>query len=146
MSNASHIVDSRQTRNGSRGDDSSGCPDARNRVLLVDDEEAVAEMASIVLEEAGYVVEHVGTGAQAIARVEAAGDRFCVVLLDLGLPDIGGARVLERIRSVRPGLRVVVCSGGRSTTPPGAADVLPKPYDFDALLSAVRGPVVGCES
>jgi PAS domain S-box-containing protein len=63
----------------------------RKRVLLVEDNEDAAMALSMCLEEYGYVVEHVGTCADAL-RVARSG-RFDAVLTDLGLPDGSGIEV-----------------------------------------------------
>ena len=60
-----------------------------------------------------------------------------LVIVDLGLPDMGGAEVVSRARALRPGLPVIVASG--RDIDGDVADVveLPKPYDLASLLNAV---------
>jgi two-component system KDP operon response regulator KdpE len=93
----------------------------------------------MILQDEGYEVECARTGAGALARIESA--EVCdlsLVLLDLGLPDMHGTAVLDRIAATRPTLPVVVCSGGRAERRDHAAGILAKPYQFDELLAIVR--------
>jgi DNA-binding response OmpR family regulator len=67
------------------------------RILIVEDEQNIASFVKLYLEKAGYAVERVGTGRDAIARVQAFAP--ALVLLDLNLPDIDGLEVCRRIRA-----------------------------------------------
>jgi len=85
------------------------------RVLIVDDvEELRGVLAQALRLRGGFeIVGLAGTGEAAIA---AAGDRQPdIVVLDLGLPDLAGHEVMNRLRAVAPGARIVVYSG--SLTP-----------------------------
>lgn len=66
------------------------------RLLLVEDDAAIAAPLCYALERAGHVVTHVLLGGDALARV--AGDRPDLLILDVGLPDISGFEVLARLR------------------------------------------------
>ncbi len=79
-------------------------------ILLVEDEPGVAFLEREVLERAGFEVEQVGCGEEAIACLE--GNRsMALVVLDYILPDMNGAEVLARLEE-RPGdLPVVVVTG-----------------------------------
>ena len=69
---------------------------ARAKVLVVEDEPAIADVVSRYLQRAGYRTAVAGTGRDALGRVEAA--RPDVVVLDLMLPDIDGLEVMRRLR------------------------------------------------
>jgi CheY-like chemotaxis protein len=71
-----------------------------HRVLVVDDQLAVAEVVRGALEEAGYAVTLTSTGVRALNLV--AYDAPDVVLLDLGLPDMLGMEVLDRQVAEKP--------------------------------------------
>ena len=66
-------------------------------VLLVDDNADITGMLSLLLEAQGYRVSTAGTGAEALRCLEAQGAD--VVLCDLGLPDIDGAELAQRLRA-----------------------------------------------
>ncbi|HET6967037.1 MAG TPA: response regulator transcription factor [Ornithinibacter sp.] len=69
------------------------------RVLVVDDEPEIRAVLRAYLEHDGFVVAEAGTGAEALRRTLATdGSAPDVVLLDIGLPDVGGLDVLRTIR------------------------------------------------
>lgn len=80
----------------------------RTRLLLVEDDDWVAEAATAILEELGFCVDHVWDGPAALARYERA--VHAVILLDLRLPGIQGLEVYARLVQT-PDLRVIFCSG-----------------------------------
>ncbi len=112
------------------------------KVLLVEDDALIRMVATAMLEDEGYQVEEAGTGAQALATL-AADTRISLMIVDLGLPDMSGVDVVVRARQARPGIRVIIASGGAAD--PNLADVvlLPKPYDNATLTAAVRRAAAG---
>lgn len=80
-----------------------GPPEARPRLLVVEDDDGIAAPLVEGLERDGFAVERVRTGAEALA----AADRADLVLLDLGLPDLEGTEVCRRLRS-RSGVPIIV--------------------------------------
>lgn len=110
-------------------------------ILVVDDDPLFRWALSEVLERAGYRVHPAATGEDGLAAI-----RDCqpgVVLLDIGLPDLHGFRVLEAIHQVRPNLPVLmVTADPRPETRQqalrlGAYAYFEKPYDWTELLAAV---------
>lgn len=128
----------------------SAVPQA-GRVLVVDDEEAVREVAQLLLQRGGLQVETVDGGDSALARVRSADD-LDAVLLDLAMPNRSGADVLRTVRAERPHLPVVIASGykrdvaGQRTNLEGAFGFVPKPYDPDVLLETLRKAVASRRS
>lgn len=112
-------------------------------ILIVDHDDAVREAISAVLADAGIAWADAADGASAL---EAALDTSLgVVILGLQLPDMDGRAVLDRLRSLRPSLRVVVLSDGSDDESVldalrnGACDYLATPiHDEELLLSARR--------
>jgi two-component system KDP operon response regulator KdpE len=111
------------------------------RVLLVDDEIPIQRAVGPLLSSRGYDVRTAATGAQALsAQAEWSPD---LIVLDLGLPDIGGAEVCRRIRegsevpiivlSAREGERDKVEALDR-----GADDYVTKPFGPEELLARIR--------
>ncbi len=110
-------------------------------ILLVDDEKAIQRAMVPLLRSRGYAVSTAETGAAAIAAVEA--ERPDLVVLDLGLPDMDGTVVCERIRaqsnvpilvlSARPTERDKVIALDH-----GADDYVTKPFGPEELLARVR--------
>ena len=121
------------------------------RILIMDDEEGILEVASEALDLLGYRVETARDGQQAIDKYEqamAAGNRFDAVVMDLTIPGgVGGLEVIKHLRKIDPEVRAVV-SSGYSQDPImsdyktfGFNEVLPKPYKLEEL-SQVLGRTI----
>ncbi|CAB4858345.1 unannotated protein [freshwater metagenome] len=67
-------------------------------ILLVEDDDALAELVQLALREISVTIEHAQTGAAALAALERGAPAPRLVLLDLDLPDMRGLQVLERQR------------------------------------------------
>ncbi len=82
---------------------------ADRKILIVDDDPAYRRLLGEILQHEGYAVAEAATGEAGLeSAVEQAPD---VVLLDLGLPDLDGSRVLDRLMKLRPSARVIVITG-----------------------------------
>ncbi len=104
------------------------------RVLIMDDEDYIREVATGILVSFGYSVDVASDGIEAINKVEAAlaeGDPFVAVILDLTIPGgLGGRETLPLIRAIDPDVRAVA-SSGYADDPVMAA---PRSFGFDASL------------
>ncbi len=109
--------------------------------LVIDDEIQIRRLLRIVLEEEGYRVLESETGRQGLSDVALR--RPDVVLLDLGLPDMDGLVVLQRLRewSHVPVLILSVRDGPEDKVmalDAGADDYVTKPFDSTELLARLR--------
>lgn len=110
------------------------------RLLLVEDDEAIAEPLARGLRREGFEVDRVATGAAAVA---ASTDGVDLVLLDLGLPDLDGYEVCRRIRA-RSTLPIIVITARGDEVDRvvglelGADDYLVKPFGFRELVARIR--------
>lgn len=112
------------------------------RLLLVEDNEELAQLLAQRLQAAGYETDVLTTAAEALAAVTTT--RYAAMVLDLGLPDGDGLSVLREIRRGKDPLPVLVLtargglqdrvSGLRS----GADDYLVKPFAFEELLARLE--------
>jgi CheY-like chemotaxis protein len=113
-------------------------------VLVVDDDYAVRSLAASVLYEAGYTVELAEDGVQAIERMSLLGDRVSLVLLDLTMPQLGGAEAAMELRRLQPDIPIGAMSGYGDVEVmerfSGAHidEFLPKPFTPDQLAAKVR--------
>jgi len=111
------------------------------RVLVVDDEAALRRALEINLSAHGYVVEVVGTGEHAVDAV--ARDLPDLVVIDLGLPDMGGVEVIRAIRAWNR-VPIIVLSARDAerdkvaALDAGADDYMTKPFGIDELLARIR--------
>jgi len=109
------------------------------RLLVVEDDDAIAVPLVQGLERAGYSVDRVRTGAEALDRVASAE----LVLLDLGLPDMDGSDVCRLIRSISAVPIIVVSARGDESERVlglelGADDYVVKPFGMRELIARVR--------
>ena len=114
---------------------------AGNRVLIVDDDDAIREVLRQLLSDEGYETVTASDGAAALQALRRAA-RPDLVLLDLMMPGITGWSV-ARSMAADPTLRdipVIIISAMRPPPPypATAARVLTKPIDLDTLLETVR--------
>jgi DNA-binding response OmpR family regulator len=112
------------------------------RILMVEDDAAVAASSADGLAALGFTVEHVTQGAAALAAV-ASIDPPDVVLLDLGLPDMDGQEVCRRIRSTSEVPIIIVSARGDEADRVialelGADDYLVKPFGMRELAARIR--------
>lgn len=111
------------------------------KLLVVEDEQRVASFLVKGLRANGYGVEWVSTGRDALRRAVDAD--VCMVILDLGLPDLDGLDVLESLRKRGATVPVLVLSArGRVNDRVkgldlGADDYLAKPFAFEELLARI---------
>jgi two-component system copper resistance phosphate regulon response regulator CusR len=112
------------------------------RLLVVEDEKRIADFLSRGLQSAGYAVDVVHTGGEAVDRVHAT--EYDLVILDLGLPDMDGLQVLDRFRNRKSVPPVLILSARDSVDDrvrgleQGGDDYLVKPFAFVELLARVR--------
>jgi DNA-binding NtrC family response regulator len=81
------------------------------RILVVEDEVALAQLLEKYLNRLGYEVDACSASKDALDRFEAAPRSYDLVIADLGLPDIPGDTLLTRMLEIRPDLRILICSG-----------------------------------
>ena len=112
-------------------------------ILIVDDERAIRTTLRGVLEDEGYRVTAVGSGEEAIARLQE--ETPDVIFLDIWMPGIDGLDTLAEMKRVRPETAVVMISGHGTietavkATKLGAYDFIEKPLSLEkTLLTAAR--------
>jgi PAS domain S-box-containing protein len=114
------------------------------RILLVDDEEPLANLLRERLERYGYKVVSEVDSAAAFERFCAAPSDFQVVITDQTMPGLTGVELAKRIRQIRPEIPVFICTGYSESVNKEDLKTLPlceivlKPVDMRALNAAMR--------
>ncbi|MCC7485762.1 MAG: response regulator transcription factor [Burkholderiales bacterium] len=112
------------------------------RILITEDDAALAEALQFALAHAGYAVDWVGNGTAADEALKD--DVFGLLILDLGLPKLDGFEVLRRLRRRNTALPVLILSGREKPEEKvlgldlGADDYLVKPFSLNELQARVR--------
>ena len=118
-------------------------------VMIVDDEQALVELAEEVVARLGYEPVGFASSTAALEAFSAAPQRFDAVLTDEMMPDLAGTELARRIRGLRPSIPILMMSG-RAVAPlvdraaqAGIAEVLRKPLHAreiaDALARVLEG-------
>jgi len=108
-------------------------------ILVVDDEEAIQQIARATLENFGYRVISANNGVEAVAVFKQRKDEVKAVVLDSMMPFMDGGAALRALREIAPALKVIGVSGlnvdDRISVGPGGVEAfLTKPYTAQELL------------
>ena len=112
------------------------------RILIAEDDQVLADGLLRALRGSGYAVDQVATGTEADAAV--ASHEFDLLILDLGLPKMGGLEVLRRLRARGSALPVLILTAADSVEQRvtgldvGADDYMAKPFSLQELEARVR--------
>jgi len=112
------------------------------RILISEDDSALAEALRFALTQAGFAVDWVANGLAADEALKGSG--FGLLILDLGLPKLDGLEVLRRLRRRNDPLPVLILSGREQPEEKvagldlGADDYLVKPFSLNELQARVR--------
>jgi putative nucleotidyltransferase with HDIG domain len=116
---------------------------AAERILIVDDEEAIREIVASMLTIAGYKCQQAGSGVEALAILQS-GEEFELMLSDLMMAELDGIGLLERTKEKYPEMPVVMVTAVHDISVAlaairnGAYDYLLKPFEREQLLATVR--------
>jgi CheY-like chemotaxis protein len=113
-------------------------------LLLVEDEELLIEMISIMLESKGYTVYCARDGINAIDLYREHKDKIDLVLTDMGLPELTGMDEYKKLKEIDQNVKVVFASGffdpdiKSELLKAGAKGFIQKPYEANDILRIVR--------
>jgi response regulator RpfG family c-di-GMP phosphodiesterase len=115
----------------------------KEKILLVDDEEAIRSILSMGLGARGYVCDEAESGDQALKKLETRPTDL--VIMDINMPGKTGSEVLPEITQNYPETAVIMASGISDPKviakciQDGAQDYISKPFRFEQVLSSVNG-------
>jgi PAS domain S-box-containing protein len=125
-------------------------PAGKGRVLVVDDESGLVEIACRMLEKLGYTPQGFTSSREALAAVRALPERFDLILSDITMPELTGRQLLAAVKSIRPRLPVLLCTGyaeealdASQLVAAGASGVLLKPFTFEELARGLQAAMNG---
>jgi CheY-like chemotaxis protein len=116
----------------------------KETILLVEDEEALRKLASRTLQSQGYNILEASDGAAALALCQRHLPSIDIVVTDVVMPNLSGVDLVQRLKLVRPKLKVLYMSGYTDSTvvrhgiEETAVNYLQKPFTPDVLRRKVR--------
>ena len=116
----------------------------KETILLVDDEASIRDFASKALRRFGYTALTASSGEEALEVFSRCPNKIDLVILDIGMPGMGGHRCFRELLERDPGLKIIIASGYpiagqvKSTVDAGAVGYMGKPYQLDDLLKKIR--------
>ena len=107
------------------------------RVLVVDDEPAIADALGVILRDEGYEVERAADGCTALAKLSEW--RPDVILSDLTMPHMGGEELLHRLRQMHDFSHIPIVAMSALTPSPGVCfdGFLKKPFSMLSMLAVI---------
>ena len=111
--------------------------------LLIDDEPMVTEICEMMLIKLGYQVLKANSGSEGIKIFEANKNRIDLIISDFNMPGMNGQEVIDKLRVIDHGVKVLLSSGGLSVPHEEDAMVrgfdgfLQKPYSIDILSDKI---------
>ena len=112
-----------------------------DRILIIDDDENIAKILSMVLKQCGYVVDAVVSGKEAIAKI--ASDSYQLAIVDVRLPDIECTKLLSMLYEKSHKMLKVILTGfplsedALRTITQGVDGYLAKPVNIEKLLNTI---------
>ena len=114
----------------------------RSRILVIDDDEAIREVFSMILRQKGYEVDTAQNATEAIEKSRS--NLYHLTLVDIRLPDMEGTKLLEQLMDTTPKMKKIIVTGYPSlnnsveSLNQGADGYLMKPVDAATLLNMVE--------
>ena len=115
----------------------------KDTILLVDDEQVVLDVGTLMIKKFGYKVLLAANGMEASQIFQDNIDDICLVVLDMQLPDENGSTTCKRLKEIRPDVKVLHTSGlGRtpngSSFACGCKGFLLKPFRMEELSKKLK--------
>jgi len=113
-------------------------------VLVIDDEESIRELATIMLEDFGFNVITANDGQEGLKTYQNHKGNIVLVLLDMTMPKLDGAACFSQLKNINPDVRVLLSSGYNEQDATnrfvgkGLAGFIQKPYSADAFAKKLQ--------
>jgi PAS domain S-box-containing protein len=112
-----------------------GIPTGHERILFVDDEQALVEMGEQMLDHLGYEVTTRTSSIEALELFRTKADQFDLVITDMTMPNMTGDQLAMKIMKIRPDLPIILCTGfSERITPEKAKNMGIKAFSMKPLV------------
>ncbi len=121
-------------------------------ILLTDDETLILDVGEAMLEELGYRVVTARSGEEALDVIAAGDEDVDLVILDMIMPGLDGGKTFDRIREMRPDLKVLLSSGyalrgqAEEIMKRGCDGFIQKPFNIKEFSEKIRGMLDDAEA
>lgn len=119
-------------------------PEGTERILLLDDEDMLAQLGSVILSEQGYHVTTETSSVKALKTFKENPEKFDLVITDQTMPELCGKDLIKELLTIRPNLPIILCTGYSNKINETEAKQLGikafclKPLDLPQLVQTVR--------
>ena len=119
-------------------------PRGNERILLVEDDSSLADAEKKLIEELGYKVTKVTSGIEAFEIFRKVPNRFDIIITDYSMPKMTGGELISKIRSIKPGIPIILCTGFSHVITPakvrsiGIGDIIMKPIELGQIAKSIR--------
>ena len=119
-------------------------PRGHETILFVDDEKSIADMTHKMLKRLGYKVETSLNPLQALDLFQSKPEYFDLVITDMTMPQMTGAKLAQKLKEIQPDIPVIICTGHSSlideekTKRLGIAGYVMKPASMSTIAKAIR--------
>lgn len=115
-------------------------------ILVIDDEADIRELCRDMLEPLGYTVLLSGSGSDGINLFRTMKDRISLVILDMIMPKMGGSEVFQALKTIKPDIKIILCSGYShegfagidKLLKSGAVGFVQKPFTRHSIAQAIK--------
>ena len=125
-------------------EDTELLPTGIEKILVVDDEESMADMNKRRLGRLGYQVTAKTSSIESLELFRSQPDGFDLVISDQAMPKLTGEKLAKRLMEIRPDIPIIICSGYSSKMDPEKANLfgikayIMKPVDKRELAKTIR--------
>jgi PAS domain S-box-containing protein len=119
-------------------------PTGTERILFVDDEKSIMDLGRQVLEQLGYQVEAFSSSVKALELFKAGPDKFDLIITDMTMPKMTGAKLAQEVLAVRPDMPMILCTGFSEIINEekahniGFKEYIMKPISIDQIARSIR--------
>ncbi|MFZ2807534.1 MAG: response regulator [Desulfosalsimonadaceae bacterium] len=119
-------------------------PTGSERILFVDDEKSIMDLGRQVLEQLGYRVEALTSSVDALELFKAGPETFDLIITDMTMPKMTGAKLAQEILAVRPDMPMILCTGFSESINEekalriGFKEYIMKPISIDQIARSIR--------
>jgi len=114
------------------------------RIILIDDEEPIVDLATMLLEEYGYKVDGFTDAIAGLQAFQNCSEKYDIAILDYVMPEMNGMELAGKLKRIEPSIPIFIATGCEIDSVDGPVQnsdvhmILQKPYDFDLVIETIN--------